>query len=640
MSRASRLSAAAAPVAVFAGALVVYALTLVPTIAAKDSGELTLAIYAWGIPHATGYPLYVLLGKAFSTLVAIGSPAYRANLFSAVCSAAAWALVAYAAYLLTGSRLSAALAGFAAAFIPPDWCQGLIANAYALLDLVLAGCLVAFIVLERGRTPRRLAVFWGLSGLAVSHHRSGVFVLVPFMAASVWMARGLGWRAWAKAAAWFALPFAAYVYIPLRGGADVRALSGTADTWKDFVDLFTGRLYLQGFFLRGTHTQALRLLGAIGQELRASLTLAGLLIGAVGWLTLARRNRTLWIASTAGSALLMLWTLGYAVETASTFVTPCYLLLALWIGLGGQAIGAAVRAWSVPVKAALMVALVAHLLVFGWPRLGRAQYWDLYDLARVTLAQAPPGALAFMDGHPLAFAIAYLQMAEKARPDVTLINAELSVRGWYRRRLNLPVFSQAAAMAEGVYGGAPDPYTQGWVKVLLVAMVIAAPPETPVCTNEPLEASYAVPGVRVARGVKSACFFKTEQPPLAACAEEGIALGEGISLAEANLSPARAAPGDLVTLELHWRCAQPVVRPWTAEVVAARPAPAFGFRQSAPFLMGLAVGATPPGRCYVQRIPMIVPRDAGPGVYAAAVALREGATMLGPVAVAGLEVAR
>ena len=40
-----------------------------------------------GVPHPTGYPLYCLLGKAFSLLVPWGNLAWRLNLFSAVTTA-------------------------------------------------------------------------------------------------------------------------------------------------------------------------------------------------------------------------------------------------------------------------------------------------------------------------------------------------------------------------------------------------------------------------------------------------------------------------------------------------------------------------------------------------------------------------
>lgn len=39
-----------------------------------------------GVPHPPGYPLYTMIVHGFTTVVPFGSPAFRANLFSAICA--------------------------------------------------------------------------------------------------------------------------------------------------------------------------------------------------------------------------------------------------------------------------------------------------------------------------------------------------------------------------------------------------------------------------------------------------------------------------------------------------------------------------------------------------------------------------
>ena len=48
--------------------LIVYLLTLSPTLQFIDSGELAVVCKTLGIAHPTGYPLYTLLGRLFSLL--------------------------------------------------------------------------------------------------------------------------------------------------------------------------------------------------------------------------------------------------------------------------------------------------------------------------------------------------------------------------------------------------------------------------------------------------------------------------------------------------------------------------------------------------------------------------------------------
>ena len=55
----------------------VYALTVTPSLNAGDGGEFVTSTHALGIVHPTGYPLYMLLGRAFETLIPFGEIAFR-----------------------------------------------------------------------------------------------------------------------------------------------------------------------------------------------------------------------------------------------------------------------------------------------------------------------------------------------------------------------------------------------------------------------------------------------------------------------------------------------------------------------------------------------------------------------------------
>ena len=96
-------------VVVFAVPLVVYTAMLAPSVLPGDSGEFQFAAPTLSIPHPTGYPLYLLLGKLFSALP-IGNTAYRINLLSAVAAAGAvWAT--YRAGQALNQRRAASLVG-------------------------------------------------------------------------------------------------------------------------------------------------------------------------------------------------------------------------------------------------------------------------------------------------------------------------------------------------------------------------------------------------------------------------------------------------------------------------------------------------------------------------------------------------
>ena len=71
--------------------ILLYVVTLAPTIYNLDSAELTTAAATAGLTRATGSPLYLLLGHLWSWLP-VGDVGYRMNLLSATCGALTVAL--------------------------------------------------------------------------------------------------------------------------------------------------------------------------------------------------------------------------------------------------------------------------------------------------------------------------------------------------------------------------------------------------------------------------------------------------------------------------------------------------------------------------------------------------------------------
>ena len=71
--------------ALFALSFALYAATMSRGITwlntGHDGGDFVSAARSFGVPHPTGYPTYVLLLRVFGDVVAVGSHAFRANLF-------------------------------------------------------------------------------------------------------------------------------------------------------------------------------------------------------------------------------------------------------------------------------------------------------------------------------------------------------------------------------------------------------------------------------------------------------------------------------------------------------------------------------------------------------------------------------
>ena len=99
--------------AIFLLLLGLYTVTLAPSVEIHNGAELAAASYTLGIAHPAGSPLYCLVGKAFATLLPLGSVIFRYNLFSALCGA----LTAAGLFLFARRLGASALAGWMGALL-------------------------------------------------------------------------------------------------------------------------------------------------------------------------------------------------------------------------------------------------------------------------------------------------------------------------------------------------------------------------------------------------------------------------------------------------------------------------------------------------------------------------------------------
>lgn len=80
--------------------LLIYLITLAPSVTFFDSGEFITAIYSLGSAHSPGYPLFINYAKPF-TYLPFGNIAFRVNIATAFSAA----ISCYGVYLLTSHLL-------------------------------------------------------------------------------------------------------------------------------------------------------------------------------------------------------------------------------------------------------------------------------------------------------------------------------------------------------------------------------------------------------------------------------------------------------------------------------------------------------------------------------------------------------
>ncbi len=445
-SRRGALGIRAAPLAVGALALVVYVLTLYPGLSGGDSGELIAAVASRGVPHPPGYPLYALLGRLFVPS-AMAGVAFRLNLFSALCDAAAAAVLSLAVLRRTGSPWASVTAGALFAFAPGVWAYAICAEVFALNNLMVALLLLLAVAYDE-RAERRYALLGAfVIGLGLSNHQTILFAAVPIAAWAAW--RGRADLREQRSAALLVLLFVAgltpYLYLPLAGAVSSPVTWGATNTWSGFLthvlrrEFGTFRLAASGL---SPGSVAADTLGAWATDLVQQLSPWALPLAALGAWGCVRTPRTrpfaavlLGAPALAVAVMMLLGNLPVSDPLhrgilARFWQEPDVFLFAL-SGIAVAELERRTAPWASVVIA--LATLAAPLLRF------QAQDRKKSTLVRAygaeILRAAPPGALIFTRGDLITNSVRYLQLAESLRPDVRVVDLELLGFTWDVARL-------------------------------------------------------------------------------------------------------------------------------------------------------------------------------------------------------------
>lgn len=450
-------------------ALWVYVQTLSPTVAwvnqGEDSGDLLAAAATLGIAHPTGYPLFVLLGRAASW-IPIGAVAFRINLVAALAGAASVFFLALLVLELSrqdpetmaapveatrprasASRTSATpliaavAAALAYAFSRGAWSQSVLAEVYTLNAAFLGAILWAAVRADRTGSARHLALAAFLLGLGLTNHllllAAGAGVLL--VAVRLALRRSIG-------ASWVVLSLLLFVwgttldlYLPIRALRVPEFSWGAPNTPERLWWVLSGAQYRSHFFGRGAseaagHLVPGRWLQDFGWALPALL--AGL-AGAVWW-----RGRGLWPVLATGLAAVALLSV-YSIPDDVGYWMPVVYVACAVAGAGWAAAASRARSGGAPARTAAGALLLVALLPAAY---GFAANYRAVDASRDVrpwvwahrnLESVEPNALIVSEYDGRTFALWFYKATEfrRSRPGVTVAYKYLLVWPWYQRHL-------------------------------------------------------------------------------------------------------------------------------------------------------------------------------------------------------------
>lgn len=410
-----------------------YLYTLAPDVLAADSGELQVVAAQLGVAHPPGFPLYTLAAHLLVRALPFVSPAYAVNLFSAITSAAAVAVVFLAAVLITRNRFAALIAAVALGTATTYWSQATTANVRSLTGLLAALILFALFAFRydsspagRGRPDRWLTLAAFFMGLGLAHHISLVFLIgvgLVFILITEPTFIRMPSR-WVRPVLAGMIGLLPWLYLPLRATADARGASPGLATWSGFLEhaLATGfRGDLFYYIAPADFFQRLRIMGNVMSFQFEAIVLVGIVLGGV--LTLWRDRALAWLLG-GTLAVFILVAATYRAPQTVEYMLPGYIAAALLLAYGVDWLPQAAARWGaggvmgVTAFTALVAVSCGYQFFANQTAAGRFhEGWDARDYAQTVLESAPPGSSVLAHWH-WATPMWYLQEVEGFRPDI------------------------------------------------------------------------------------------------------------------------------------------------------------------------------------------------------------------------------
>jgi 4-amino-4-deoxy-L-arabinose transferase-like glycosyltransferase len=432
-----------------------YALTTSRDIFPGDTPEFITVALTGGVAHPPGYPLLSILGALFGQLP-IGPLPFRVNLVSALAHAGTVSVVFLTAERLTRDLLAAAAAALVLAFGTLFWSWSLVAEAFALNDL-LAALVLYFLVVWHERPMSRAPLFGAAVafGLGAANHQT-IALLIPAIAFALWterrLLRGRGLLLWQAAAVLVLTAAVPYAYILVAAGRhelmNWGGIQNPIDLLRQLLrlDYGTGQLIPTQQYQGGTPID--RLL-----EFAKHVNPALAILVAFGAVHAYRRARwyfwTTVLAFLFSGVIFALYANANVQVQTARFILVRFFLLPQVVVAPLAALGIVflaelirrrmrdARPWLPRAVAGVAFAVAAIELVTTFHAVDLSDDHLAHDFAVDLLATTPQNAVLLAGGDHIVLPLGYLQAVEHARPDVTLVFIPILPLEWYQRELKL-----------------------------------------------------------------------------------------------------------------------------------------------------------------------------------------------------------
>lgn len=435
-----------------------YLLFLAPTVAPRDSAELTAVSYTMGIAHPPGYPLYTILGKIF-TLIPLANIAFRVNLMSAFFASLTIFFIFLVILKLARNLVAAISSSFVFAFTSIFWSQSLVAEVFTLYAFFVA---LLFFILAIWRENKKniipLYIFFIICGLSLTHHQSMIFLLPAFFL-FIWFTDKKVFYSYRNILIFLGLIVTGlliYIYLPIRASQNPVMNWGDPKTFERFVNVILrieyGTLVSREPAPPETFISYFYKIFYYFKSLIIQFTIPFFILGLLGiWNNIRKDLRLFYVMLTGfllGGFLFFVLTffLGAPMTEEALYIRgrlyiPASIIFTIWVGYGILMIledghKLLKNKFKSPILLKyyglvlsliiLMITPLPFLLHFNIQNMNSHFYTQ--DLGSNLYHSLKPNSVIFSGPDTIIFTLRYMQNVENLRPDVKIINT--TTRTW------------------------------------------------------------------------------------------------------------------------------------------------------------------------------------------------------------------
>jgi hypothetical protein len=426
------------PILLFAFVLLVYILTLSPTINSFDSAEFITGAYTLGIVHAPGYPLYLLLAHLLIHTFNFSAPVivnFLSAFFAALC-----VIVVYKISLhLSRSNLWSATSAMMLAFSSLFWSKALIAEVYSLGGLFVALLFLIFVLFSASASYQYLFLFFFIAGLSLTHHTSVVLILPWFFIGILFFsAKKIDVSKLLISFLFFLAPLTLYIYFPIRSAANpsldyVRKYFGFIDlnTFKGVYWMASGQMFNEEMWGRPFGETVLQFLNLL-TDLWLNFFGIGLILALIAIFSYIRKIKIIGITVFMSVLTILIFFSAYNVVDSQEMILPVLVLLAPFISVGGASLEKHINILPQVVaknKLLIFVYFVAlSMLIVNWRSVDRSYDWLAHKYSELVLEMVEPNSLIIAQW-TTATPLEYMIIVEGRRSDVEIFDRGLYYLG-------------------------------------------------------------------------------------------------------------------------------------------------------------------------------------------------------------------